>query len=137
MGSGGGSSATDTTSSGSDKLVSGRNAWDFATVLAVLVFLAVVTIYLAHRYTSVNSAATILGIISPVLGAVFGVTIGYSAGNKSGQAQGESAAKTKIKNDLQPTLDELASTMHEQVPVEHHSALSPSVEGARAYLRAL
>ena len=137
MGSTSDTPATDVASSSSDTPASGRNAWDFATVLAVLVFLAVVTIYLAHRYTSVNSTATILGIITPVLGAVFGVTIGYTAGNTSGQAQGATAAKAKIKSDLQPTFDQLASSMRERVPVEHHAELSPSVEGARAYLKAL
>ena len=115
----------------------GRNAWDFSTVLVVLVFLAGMTLFLVRHYSDVNNAATILGILTPVLGAVFGVTIGYSAGNTTGQAQGANDAKAKIKSDLQPTLDNLANTATNQVPEEHHAAITPTIEQARGYLRAL
>jgi hypothetical protein len=132
------SSSVDSTAGSSESASSTRrNAWDFGTVLAVLVFLGIMTWFLVRHYTSVTSAGTILGIITPVLGAIFGVTIGYSAGNTTGQAQGRDAAKAKIKSDLQPKLENLAAATTRQVPVEHHGAITPSINEARGYLQAL
>src|SRR5262249_23721822 len=84
------------------------------------------------HYKAVNDTATILGIITPVLGAVFGVTIGYSAGNSTGQATGANNAKQKIKADLLPKLDVVAQN-RARIPGDIH----PELDQAIGYIQAL
>jgi uncharacterized membrane protein YkvI len=111
---------------------SGSNLYDVIRVSLVLAFLAVITIFLVQHYKAVNDTATILGILTPVLGAVFGVAIGYSAGNSTGQATGADNAKQKIKADLLPKLDAVAQN-RARIPGDIH----PELDQAIGYVQAL
>lgn len=115
----------------------GRNVWDFLTVLAVLVVLVVITIFLVKHYKDSKDAASILGIVTPVLGAAFGVVLGYATGNATGQTQGANNTKAKIKRDLGPVLDQVSDTTARSLPDEHQAAITPSLEHVRGYIRGL
>jgi len=88
----------------------GRNEYDVAIVAMALVFLGLVTFLVVRHYSTANDAATILGILTPVIGAIFGASIGYSAGNAAGKSEGAALARSRIKADLGP---DLASMAHE------------------------
>ena len=130
-------SAKDTGGSGDTGAATGRNIWDFLTALAVLGVLVVVTVFLVKHYSDVKDAASILGIVTPVLGAAFGVVLGYATGNATGQTQGANTTKAKIKRDLAPVLDQASETATRELPSEHQSRIAPPLEHVRGYLNAL
>ncbi len=130
-------SANDTGASGDTGATTGRNIWDSLTVLAVLGVLVVLTIVLVKHYSDVKDAASILGIVTPVLGGAFGVVIGYATGNATGQTQGANTTKAKIKRDLAPVLDQASETATRELPDEHQSRIAPPLEHVRGYLNAL
>jgi hypothetical protein len=130
-------SANDTGASGDTGATTGRNIWDFLTVLAVLGVLVVLTIFLVKHYSGVKDAASILGIVTPVLGGAFGVVLGYATGNATGQTQGANTTKAKIKRDLAPVLDQASETATRELPDEHQSRIAPPLEHVRGYLNAL
>jgi hypothetical protein len=130
-------SANDAGGSGDTGATSGRNIWDFLTVVAVLGVLVVLTIFLVKHYSDVKDAASILGIVTPVLGGAFGVVLGYATGNATGQTQGAKTTKAKIKRDLSPVLDQASETATRELPDEHQSRIAPPLEHVRGYLNAL
>ena len=130
-------SANDTGGNGDTGATTGRNIWDFLTVLAVLGVLVVLTIFLVKHYSDVKDAASILGIVTPVLGGAFGVILGYATGNATGQTQGANTTKAKIKRDLAPVLDQASETATRELPDEHQTRIAPPLEHVRGYLNAL
>jgi hypothetical protein len=130
-------SANDTGGRGDTGAKTGRNIWDFLTVLAVLGVLVVLTTFIVKHYSDVKDAASILGIVTPVLGGAFGVVLGYATGSATGRTQGANTTKAKIKRDLAPVLDQASETATRELPDEHQSRIAPPLEHLRGYVNAL
>jgi hypothetical protein len=77
---------------------SGRDKWDFWTVVAVLVALVIIVVILVvafHKRPAV--IATVLGILVPVLAAVFGYAGGNTAGKRTGRQEVRAAVTPQLK----------------------------------------
>lgn len=86
-------------------------------MLAALVVLTLLVI--RHYGQDAQKAATILGIVAPVLAAVVGGTLGYYAGSTTGQASGAAKVKQQLDTPVK-TLD------------AHLAAGAPAAEASQA-----